>query len=141
MHVHAFKAFSCVPFRTFCYCIFLIVGVFFFFGKIHNVHLLWSKFYCGEILSVLECLLHRDGTIYIINVYVFLRANTLASVASKHRGCINKAKSFCYLCGDYTTVAQHKTITALLKTFYIILTLKLDSPHVCCKPCYNVLTA
>ena len=65
----------------------------------------------------------------------------MASSASKCRGCPNKANSFCYMCGDFTTVAQHRgglnkvisfcyvygdfttvaqrrTITSLLRTAY-----------------------
>ena len=50
----------------------------------------------------------------------------MASSTSKCRGYLNKAISFCYVCGDFTTVAQHRTITSLLKTAYFtILTVKL----------------
>ena len=42
----------------------------------------------------------------------------MASSTSKCRGCLNKANSFCYVCGDFTTVAQRRTITSLLRTAY-----------------------
>ena len=72
----------------------------------------------------------------------------MASSTSKYRGCLNKANSFCYVCRDFTTVAQHRTITSLLRTDNIH---NFDNkigdqdkswaPHICCKPCYNGLTA
>ena len=40
----------------------------------------------------------------------------MASSTSKCWGCLNKANSFCYVCGDFTTVAQHRTITSLHRT-------------------------
>ena len=42
----------------------------------------------------------------------------MASSTSKCRGCFNKANSLCYGCGDFTTVAQPRTITSLLRTTY-----------------------
>ena len=54
----------------------------------------------------------------------------MASSTSKCRGCLNKTNSFCYLCGDFTTVAHRRTITSLLRTAYfhyfgVILAVKL----------------
>ena len=72
----------------------------------------------------------------------------MASRTSKCRGCLNKANFFCYVCGDFTTVAQRRTITSLLRTAYfhnfdckISDQNKSWAPHICCKPCYNGLTA
>ena len=72
----------------------------------------------------------------------------MASSMSKCRGCLNKANSFCYVCGDFPTVAQRRTITSLLKTAYFhYFDSKIGdqdkswAPHICCKPCYNGLTA
>ena len=42
----------------------------------------------------------------------------MVSSTSKCRGCLNKANSFCYACGDFTTVAQRRTIPSLLRTAY-----------------------
>ena len=72
----------------------------------------------------------------------------MASSTSKCRGCLNKANSFCYVCGDFTIVAQRRTITSLLRTVYFhYFDCKISdqdkslAPHICCKPCYNGLTA
>ena len=72
----------------------------------------------------------------------------MASSTSKCRGCLNKANSFCYVYGDFTTVAQRRTITSLLRTSYFHnFDCKIGdqdkswAPHICCKPCYNGLTA
>ena len=77
-----------------------------------------------------------------------MHISTMASGTSKHRGCINKANSFCYLCGDFTTVAQRQTITSLLRAVYFHYfgcksgdQDKSWATHICCKPCYNGLTA
>ena len=58
-----------------------------------------------------------------------------------------KANSFCYVCGDFTKFAQHRTITSLLRTAYFhYFDCKIGDqdkywhPHICCKPCYNGLT-
>ena len=68
----------------------------------------------------------------------------MASSTSKCRGCLNKANSFCYVCEDFTTVAQRRTITYLLRTAYFhYFDCKIGdqdnswAPHICCKPCYN----
>ena len=72
----------------------------------------------------------------------------MSSSTSKCRGCLNKANSFWYVCGDFTTVAQRRTITSLLRTAYFhyfdCKTGDQDkswAPQICCKPCYNGLTA
>ena len=72
----------------------------------------------------------------------------MALSTSKYRGCLNKANYFCYECGDFTTVAQHRTITSLLRTAYFhYFDCKIGdqdkswAPHICCKPCYNGLMA
>ena len=72
----------------------------------------------------------------------------MASSMSKYRGCLNKANSFCYVCGDFTTVAQRRTITSLLGTAYFhYFDCKIGDqdkswdPHICYKPCYKRLTA
>ena len=72
----------------------------------------------------------------------------MASSTSKYRVCLNKANSFCYVCGDFTTVAQRRTITSLLRTAYFhYFDCKIGdqdkfwAPHICCKPSYNGLTA
>ena len=59
----------------------------------------------------------------------------------------NKADSFCYVCGDFTTTAQ-RAITPLLRTAYFsYFGCKIGdhdkawAPHICCKACYNGLTA
>ena len=72
----------------------------------------------------------------------------MASSTSKCWGCPNKANSFCYVCGDFKIVAQHWTITSLLRTAYFhYFDCKIGdqdkswAPHICCKPCYNGLTA
>ena len=72
----------------------------------------------------------------------------MASSTSKSRGCLNKANSFCYVCGDFTTVAQRRTITSLFRTAYFhYFDCKIGNqdkswaPHICCKPCYNGLIA
>ena len=70
----------------------------------------------------------------------------MASSTSKCRGCLNKANSFCYVCGD--AIAQRRTITSHLKTAYFhYFDCKIGdqdkswAPHICCKPCYNGLIA
>ena len=72
----------------------------------------------------------------------------MASSTSKCWRCLNKANSFCYVCGDFTTVAQRRTITSLLRTAYLHYFDRKNgdqdkswSPHICYKPCYNGLTA
>ena len=69
----------------------------------------------------------------------------MASSTSKCRGCLSKANSFCYVCGDFTTVAQRRSITFLLRTAHFHCKIgdqdKSWAPHICCKPCYNGLTA
>ena len=52
------------------------------------------------------------------------------------------------MCGDFTTVAQRRTITSLLRTtnfHYFDCKIgdqdKSWAPNICCKPCYNGLTA
>ena len=72
----------------------------------------------------------------------------MASSTSKCRGCLNKANSFCYVCGDFTKVSQRRTINSLLRTAYFhYFDCKIGdqdkswAPHICCKPCYNGLTA
>ena len=72
----------------------------------------------------------------------------MASSTSKCRGCLNKANSFCNVCGDFTTVAQRRTITSLLRTAYVYYFHckicdqdKSWASHNCYKPCYNGLTA
>ena len=70
----------------------------------------------------------------------------MASSTSKCRGCLNKANSFGYVL-DFTTVAQRRTITSLIRTAYFHdFDCKIGdqdkswAPHICCKPCYNGLT-
>ena len=72
----------------------------------------------------------------------------MASSTSKCQGDLNKANSFCYVCGDFTTVAQRRTITSLLRSAYFhYFDCKIGdhnksrAPHICCKPCYNGRTA
>ena len=72
----------------------------------------------------------------------------MTSSMSKCRGCLNKTNSFCYVCGDFTIVAQRRTITSFLRTAYFhYFDCKIGdqdkfwAPHICCKPCYNGLTA
>ena len=72
----------------------------------------------------------------------------MVSSTSKCRECLNKANSFCYVCSDFTTIAQRRTITSLLRTAYFHnFDCKIGdqdkswAPHICCKPCYNGLTA
>ena len=72
----------------------------------------------------------------------------MASSTSKCRGCLNKANSFCYVCGEIRTVARRRTITSLLRTAYFhYFDCKIGDQdkswalHICCKPCYNGLTA
>ena len=72
----------------------------------------------------------------------------MASRTSKCRGSLNKANSFCYECGDFTTVAQRRTIISLLRTAYFHnFDCKIGdqdkswAPHIWCKPCYHGLTA
>ena len=72
----------------------------------------------------------------------------MASSTSKCRGCLNMANSVCYVCGDFSTVAQRRTITSLLRTAYFhYFDCKIGdqdkswAPYICCKPCYNGLTA
>ena len=71
----------------------------------------------------------------------------MASSMTKCWGCLNKANSFCYVCGDFTTVAQRRTITSLLRIAYFhYFDCKIGDQdkswalHICCKPCYNGLT-
>ena len=71
----------------------------------------------------------------------------MASGTSKHWGYIDKANSSCYGCGDFTTVAQHRTITPLLRsTYFHYFDCKTGDqdkswvPHICCKLCYSGLT-
>ena len=80
----------------------------------------------------------------VLLCYIFRFSNG----TSKCRGCLNKVNSFCYVCGDFITVAQRWTITSLLKTAYFhYFDCKIGdqdtswAPHICCKPCYNGLTA
>ena len=73
--------------------------------------------------------------IYFISIYIFIATahlltnillsciyfplhHTMASSSSKHRGCLNKTNSFCYVCGEFTTAAHRQTITPLLSTAY-----------------------
>ena len=72
----------------------------------------------------------------------------MPSSTSKCRGCLNQASSFCYMCGKFTTVAQRRTITSPLRTAYFhYFDCKIGDQdkswalHICCKPCYNGLTA
>ena len=72
----------------------------------------------------------------------------MSSCTSKCRGCLNKANYFCCVRVDFTTVAQRWTITSLLRTanfHYFDCRIgdqeKSWAPHICCKPCYNGLTA
>ena len=72
----------------------------------------------------------------------------MASSTSKCRGCLNNANSFCYVCGDVTTVAQRRTITSLLRTAYFrYFYCKISdqdkswAAHIYCKPCSNGLIA
>ena len=67
----------------------------------------------------------------------------MASSMSKCRGCLNKANSFCYVCGDFTTVAQCWTITSLLRTAYFhYFDCRIgDQDKSWAPPCYNGLTA
>ena len=72
----------------------------------------------------------------------------MASSTSKCRGCLNKYNSFCYVCGDFTTVAQRRTNTSLLRTanfHYFDCKIgdrdKSWAPYICCKSCFNGLTA
>ena len=72
----------------------------------------------------------------------------MASSTSKCQGGLNKANSFCYVCGDFATVSQCRTITSLHRTAYfhnfdckIGDLVKSWAPHICCRPCYNGLTA
>ena len=72
----------------------------------------------------------------------------MISSTSKCQGCLKKANSFCYVCGDFTTVSQRRTITSFLRTAYFhYFDCKIGdqdkswAPHICCKPCYNGLTA
>ena len=72
----------------------------------------------------------------------------MALSTSKCRGCLNKVNSCCSECGNFTRVAQRRTITSLLRTahfHYFNCTIgdqdKSCAPHICCKPCYNGLTA
>ena len=44
----------------------------------------------------------------------------MASSTSKCRGCLKKANSFCHMCGDFTTVAQRRTIISLLRIAYFL---------------------
>ena len=62
----------------------------------------------------------------------------MASSTSKR---LNKANSFFYVCGDFTTVAQRRTITSLLRTAYFHYfdckigdQDKSGAPHICCNP-------
>ena len=68
----------------------------------------------------------------------------MASSTSKCGGCLNKANSFCYVFGGFTTVAQRRTIISRLRTanfHYFDCKIgdndKSWSPHICCKTCYN----
>ena len=57
---------------------------------------------------------------------------------------LNKANSFCYGCGDFTTVAQRRTIRTAYFHYFDCKIGDQDkswAPHICCKPCYNGLTA
>ena len=72
----------------------------------------------------------------------------MASRMSKCQGCLNKTNSFCYVYGDFTTVAQRRTITSLFRTAYFHnFDCKIGdqdkswAPNICCKPSYNGLTA
>ena len=67
----------------------------------------------------------------------------MASSSSKHRGCLNKTNSFCYVCGEFTTAAHRQTITTLLSTAYFHYFKckigdqdKIWAPHICCNSCY-----
>ena len=80
--------------------------------------------------------------------FVIFLDSPMASSTSKCRGCLNKANSFCYVCVDFTTFAQRRTITSLLRTAYFhYFDCKIGDQdkswdsHICCKPCYNGLTA
>ena len=71
----------------------------------------------------------------------------MASSTSKCRGFLNKANSFYYVCGDFTTVAQRRTISSLLRTAYFhYFDCKIGdqdnswATQIYCKPCYNGLT-
>ena len=72
----------------------------------------------------------------------------MASSTSKCLGCLNKTSSFCYVCGDFATVAQRRTIISLPRTTYVhYFDCKIGdqdkswAPHICYKLCYNGLTA
>ena len=92
--------------------------------------------------------LYYNIQMHIEFYFVIFSDSPMASSTSKCRECLNKANSFCYVCGDFTTVAQRRTMTSLLRTTYFpYFDCKIGdqdkswAPHICCKPCYNGLTA
>ena len=79
-----------------------------------------------------------------VDIYLYSSFSHL----SKHWRCIDEGSSFCHVCGDFTTVAQCRTITFLFRTisfhcfdYKIGHQNKSWAPHICCKPRYNGLTA
>src|SRR5258705_1433865 len=62
------------------------------------------------------------------------------------RACINKPETFCYVCGEFTLVAQRKPFTPLLRKAYLYFGCKVGdddkgwAPPICCNCCARTLT-
>ena len=62
------------------------------------------------------------------------------------RNCMNKADSFCYICGEITFSSQKRSITAMIrKAYHLYFGCKIGdqdkswAPHVCCSTCASNL--
>lgn len=64
----------------------------------------------------------------------------------KHRGCINSADNFCYICGQFTPKQQRRSISKTVKEAYRLYfgcdlgdQDKSWAPHICCVSCQSNL--
>lgn len=140
IHVHAFKVARWVLFRRVCSfskiwnfrnCSFeKITYVKVAFAWLYGLSFIVAK---QNPLQIQMPIMHGYNHIYGQCLFCFpdfcklILNSTMSSGTSKHQGHINKANSFCYMCGDFITVAQYQTITPLRELLtLIILTIKME---------------
>ena len=104
------------------------------------------KLSCYTSFGLLNISITFSNAHLLLLCYIFRFVNGFKHV--KMSMMPQKANYFCYVCGDFTTVAQRRTITSLRRTAYFhYFDCKIGdqdkfwAPHICCKPCYNGLTA
>ena len=101
---------------------------------------------CYTSFGLLNISITFSNAHLVLLCYIFRFSNGFKHV--KMSRMPQKANSFCYVCGDFITVAQRLTITSLLRTAYFhYFDCKIGDQdkswalHIGCKPCYNGLTA